>query len=325
MISRRKFLSASIVGGAALTLSNSVLSSLAPANLKAPLTAPLLQAKDGETLITILHTNDQHSQIDPLPANDRNAGKGGVARRATLVKRIRKENPNTLLVDAGDSFQGTPYFNLYGGEVEYKAMSAIGYDVVVLGNHDFDNGIEGLAKAMQFAKFDFVVANYDVRGTLIEKRVKPYVVRELGGVRVGIFGLGIKLEGLNPPETFAGLKYYDPIKVAHGAVRALREVERCSMVVCLSHLGYYQNPKPDDLGDVQVVEKVNGIDFIVSGHTHTFMQQPVVAKQPSGGETIIFQVGKSGIYVGRVDFTVRANKITAYAGKLLDLRDKSLA
>ena len=318
MFTRRKFLGASIIGGASLALSAQPLFS--HARTFSEFASPLLQPGKDETLITILHTNDQHSQIDPLPANDRNAGKGGVARRATLVKRIRAENPNTLLIDAGDSFQGTPYFNLYRGVVEYKAMTAIGYDVVTLGNHDFDNGVEALAEAMKYAKFEFVSANYDVRGTAIENRVKPYVVREINGVRVGVFGLGVKLEGLNPPESFKGLKYYDPVKVALGSVRVLREKERCAMVICASHLGYYPNPKGDEVGDTQVVAQVDGIDFIASGHTHTFMQQPVLAKQPGGGNTVIFQVGKSGIYLGRVDFTVRENKVTAHAGRLLDLR-----
>jgi 5'-nucleotidase len=321
MITRRKFLGASIIGGAALSISPPISSIFASARSMSAFAAPLLQPDKDETLITILHTNDQHSQIDPLPANDRNAGKGGVARRATLVKRLRAENPNTLLIDAGDAFQGTPYFNFYKGEVEYKAMSAIGYDVVTLGNHDFDNGVDGLAAAMKFAKFEFVSANYDVRGTAIESRVKPYVVRELGGVRIGIFGLGISPTGLITPEDFKGIKYYDPVKVSHGAVRVLREKERCAMVICASHLGYYPNPKGDEIGDSQLVAQVDGIDFIASGHTHTFMKEPVIAKQPSGGNTVIFQVGKSGIYLGRVDFTVRANKITACAGRLLDLRD----
>jgi 5'-nucleotidase len=320
MITRRKFLGASFITGASLALSGATPSAFLTTRSVSTFVSPLLRPGKDETLITILHTNDQHSQIDPLPANDRNAGKGGVARRATLVKRIRAENPNTLLLDAGDSFQGTPYFNLYKGVVEYKAMSAIGYDIVTLGNHDFDNGVEALAEAMKHAKFEFVSANYDVRGTAIESRVKPYVVRELGGVRIGVFGLGIKLEGLNPPESFKGVKYYDPIKVAHGAVRVLREKERCAMVVCASHLGYYPNPKGDEVGDSQVVSQVNGIDFIASGHTHTFMKAPAIVKQPGGSNTVIFQVGKSGIYLGRVDFTVRENKVTAYAGRLLDLR-----
>lgn len=325
---RRKFLTTTAIGGASLALAangNSLSANAARAlDFASTLSAPLLDARAGEKLITILNTNDVHSQIDPLPANDKYAGKGGVARRATLVKRIRAENPNTLLVDAGDSFQGTPYFNLYRGEVEYKSMSAIGYDVVTLGNHDFDNGIDALAAAMKFANFDFVSTNYDVRGTAIEPRVKPYVVREINGVRVGLFGLGIKLEGLNPPESFKGLKYFDPVRMAKGCVKLLRERENCAMVVCMSHLGYYPQPKGDELGDTQVVAQVDGIDFIASGHTHTFMQRPVLARQPGGKDTVIFQVGKSGIYVGRVDFTVRGNRVTACAGRLLDLRHDTL-
>lgn len=331
MITRRKFLGATLAGATLpLALSRMLpgaeaFTLLPPASSWDEMAEPLLEAKDGETLITTLNTNDLHSQIDPLPANDRNAGRGGMARMATLVKRVRQENPNTLVLFAGDAFQGTPYFNLYGGEVEFKTMSAVGFDVIVLGNHDFDNGIEGLAKVIPHAKFDIVVTNYDVRGTIIEKYVKPYVVRTFGDVRVGVFGLGIKLEGLNPPESFAGIKYLDPVRMARGAVQLLRTREKCSMVVCCSHLGYYANPKPDDLGDAQVVAQVDGIDFIASGHTHTFMKKPVLARQPSGRDTVIFQVGKSGIYVGRVDFTVRANRVTASAGRLLDLRKASLA
>src|SRR5256885_12776753 len=154
--------------------------------------SPLLEPLAGETLITVLHTNDTHSQIDPILENDKTyAGKGGVARRATLVKRVRKENTNTLLIDAGDVLQGTPYFNFYKGEVEYKAMSMIGYDAGTIGNHEFDNGVGALAKAMQFANFDIVSTNYDVRGSALEKIVKPYVTKEVGGVRIGLFGLGI--------------------------------------------------------------------------------------------------------------------------------------
>jgi len=147
------------------------------------------------------------------------------------------------------------------------------------------------------------------------------IVRELAGVRIGVFGLGISPVGLITPENFKGITYHDPVKVSRGAVRVLRERERCAMVLCASHLGYYPNPKGEEIGDTQVAAQVDGIDFIASGHTHTFMQQPVVVKTPAGGETIIFQVGKSGIYLGRVDFTVKQNKVTAYAGKLLDLRD----
>ena len=325
MITRRKFLNRSAVAGAALLAPGSALRWLAPRDAPS-LTTPLLDPGPGETLITIIHTNDVHSQIEPLPTSDpQYPGKGGVARRATLVKRVRKENPNTLLVDAGDAFQGTPYFNFYKGEVEYKAMSQIGYDVGTLGNHEFDNGVAALADAMKFANFEFVSANYDVRGTPIESRVKPYLVRELGGVRVGLFGLGISPAALITPANFRGITYRDPVEVSRGVVKVLRGTERCTMVVAMSHLGYYAEPKNGEIGDSQVAAQVDGIDFIASGHTHTFMKTPVLQKQPSGKETVIFQVGKSGIFLGRVDFTVLAGQVTAWAGRLLDLRDESLA
>jgi 5'-nucleotidase len=302
MINRRTFLMSSAVFGATLVGSPRYV----------------LEASAAETVITILHTNDTHSQIEPLPSNDANAGKGGVARRATLVKRIRKENPNTLLVDAGDVLQGTPYFNFYKGEVEYKAMSAIGYDVGTLGNHEFDNGVDALAAALKFANFDVVSANYDVKGTVLEQRVKPYVVKTLGGIRVGLFGLGVSPVALITPANFKGVTYIDPVIAARDVVKKLREEERCGFVVCMSHLGYFADGKR---GDSLVAAQVDGIDFIASGHTHTFMEQPVTQTQPCGAKTLIFQVGKSGIYVGRVDFTFRTGKLVATSARLLDLRN----
>jgi 5'-nucleotidase len=323
MINRRRFLIQSAGFGAALVASPGLWSVLS--DRRSPIVFTRNRAVD-ETVITILHTNDTHSQIDPLPGNDKTyPGKGGVARRATLVKRIRKENPNTLLIDAGDVCQGTPYFNFYKGEVEYRAMSAIGYDVGTLGNHEFDNGVNALAAALKFANFDLVSANYDVQGTALEGRIKPYVIRDVGGVRIGLFGLGISPVALITPANFKGVTYRDPIEVSRQVVKTLREKERCAMVVVMSHLGYYKNAKPEEIGDAQVAAQVDGIDFIASGHTHTFMDEPVRVKQPSGSETLVFQVGKSGIYVGRVDFTFRAGKLTAAAGRLLDLRDQSLS
>jgi len=299
MINRRIFLTTSAAFGATLV----------------GFPRELLRASAADTIITILHTNDTHSQIDPLPANDANAGKGGVARRATLVKSVRKENPNTLLVDAGDVLQGTPYFNFYKGEVEYKAMSAIGYDVGTLGNHEFDNGVEALVAALKFANFDIVSANYDVRGTVLEPRVKRYVVKTLGGIRIGLFGLGISPVALITPDNFKGVTYIDPVVAARDVVKKLREEERCALVVCMSHLGYNKDAKS---GDSFVASQVDGIDFIASGHSHMFMKEPVTQTQPCGAKTLIFQVGKSGIYVGRVDFTFRA-------GKLADTRVRLLA
>lgn len=328
MITRRGFLKASLAGGVVAASPHSALQAFARPTgpIWSAISAPLLEVFPGEKLITILHTNDTHSQIDPIPKNDKQyPDKGGVARRATLVKRVRKENPNTLLVDAGDVFQGTPYFNFYKGEVEYKSMSLIGYDVVTLGNHDFDNGVADLVKAMKFANFDFVSSNYDVTGTPLATRVKPYVVRVLGGVRVGLFGLGVSPDNLITPANFKGVTYKNPVKASREVVATLRGRERCTLVVGMSHLGYYPNPRDGGVGDSQVAEQVDGIDFIASGHTHTFMKEPVVIKTPSGGNTIIFQVGRSGIYVGRVDLKIRDGKVVASAGRLLDLRDESLA
>lgn len=303
MITRRKFLTSSAVFGAALVA----------------LPRSFAFTAD-ETVITILHTNDTHSQIDPLPPNDRNAGKGGVARRATLVKRIRKENPNTLLIDAGDVLQGTPYFNYYRGEVEYKAMSAIGYDASTLGNHEFDNGVEALAAALKFANFDIVNSNYDVKGTALEGRVKPYVVKTVGGIRVGLFGLGISPTALITPENFKGITYNDPVIAARNVVKILREQERCALVVCMSHLGYPFNSAPtNNINDPKLAAQVDGIDFIASGHSHLFMEKPVEQTQPCGAKTLIFQVGKSGINVGRVDFTFRTGKLIGAHGRVVNL------
>jgi 5'-nucleotidase len=320
MIDRRRFLKSSLITGAALAVPSSLISP----KLWSALAEPLLEVAADETLITILHTNDTHSQIDPVSESDKTwGGKGGVARRATLVKRIRKENPNTLLIDAGDVFQGTPYFNSYKGEVEYESMSLIGYDVVTLGNHDFDNGVNALAAAMKFANFEFVSTNYDVRGTVLEARAKPYAVRTLGGVRIGLFGLGISPDNLITPENFQGVKYMDPVQMTRGVVRLLREQEKCQLVVGMSHLGYYANPKNNEIGDSQVAAQVSGIDFIASGHTQTFMEKPVLTKNPAGKDTIIFQVGKSGIYVGRIDFKMKDGIVVASAARLLDLRDET--
>lgn len=308
MINRREFLASSIALGSGLVVSRrfgfseSTVSAVEDFNL------------------TILHTNDTHSQIDPLPANDRNAGKGGVARRATLVKKIRAENPNTLLIDAGDVCQGTPYFNFFRGEVEYKAMSMIGYDAGTLGNHEFDNGVESLAAALKFANFDIVSSNYDVKGTALAGIVKPYVVKTVGGIRVGLFGLGISPVALIEPVDFKGVTFLDPVVTAREVVKTLREKEKCALVVCMSHLGYTERPRQGAVTDTQLVSQVDGIDFIASGHTHVFMEKPVVQQQPCGKETLIFQVGKSGVYVGRVDFVFRNGRVARAEGRLIDLR-----
>ena len=316
MINRRQFLSRSALTSALLMFPPS-LRLLSKATFAEPVNARNELAR---THITILHTNDTHSQIDPLPANDKYPGKGGVARRATLVKQVRKENPNTLLVDGGDVLQGTPYFNFFNGEVEYKAMSAIGYDAGTLGNHEFDNGVDSLAAALKFANFDLVSSNYDVKGTALEPIMKPYVVKTVGGIRIGLLGLGISPVALITPANFKGITYNDPVLVARNTVNTLRQQENCALVICMSHLGYYDR-QTNRVGDSQVASRVDGIDYIVSGHTHTFMDQPVKQQQPCGAQTLIFQVGKSGIYVGRADFIFESGKLASAQARLVDLRD----
>jgi len=259
--------------------------------------------------ITILHTNDVHSHIDPFgPDDGRNANKGGVARRAALVESIRQENPNTLLLDAGDIFQGTPYFNYYGGELEFKLMSMLKYDVATIGNHDFDNGIDGLYKQIPHAKFEFVSANYDFTNTVMDTHVKPYKTFIKDGIKIGIFGLGIQLEGLVIKKLYKETKYLDPITIAQDMSRKLKEEEQCDLVICLSHLGYHYKKNPDKVSDLNVAKATQDIDLIIGGHTHTFLPKPTVEKNAKGENVLVNQVGCYGLYLGRVDFYFDSDK-----------------
>jgi len=251
--------------------------------------------------ITILHTNDTHSHIEPFPESDtRNANRGGVARRATVIEQIRKENPNTLLLDAGDMFQGTPYFNFFGGELEFRLMSMLGYDAATIGNHEFDNGIDGLHAQLPHANFDLVSSNYDFKNTLLNGKVKPYRIINKDGIKIGIFGLGVELDGLVNKNMYKETQYLDPIEITQDMVRILKEENNCSLVVCLSHLGYeYKN---DTISDLKVAQQTTGIDLIIGGHTHTFLPKPTLVNNKNGKEMLINQVGFGGINLGRIDF-----------------------
>lgn len=256
-----------------------------------------------EKRITILHTNDVHSQIDPLPtSNKRYPGLGGFARRAALIHQIRQENPHTLLLDAGDIFQGTPYFNYYGGELEFKLMSKLKYDVATLGNHDFDNGINGLLAQLPNATFDFVSANYDFTNTALDSFVKPYKILIKDGIKIGVFGLGVELEGLVSKELYKETKYLDPIEIAQQTTKTLKEEEQCDLIICLSHIGYEYTKNPDKVSDVHLAKATKDIDVIIGGHTHTLMPKPVVTTNAAGEKVLINQCGKSGIYMGQIDF-----------------------
>lgn len=258
---------------------------------------PLL---DGALRLVVLHTNDTHSRLDPFPMDEgRFAGLGGAARRHTLIKRIREANEHVLLLDSGDIFQGTPYFNYHDGEPEFKVMSAMEYDAATLGNHDFDNGVDGLARMLPEAKFDFVSANYDVTGSALEGSVQPYVIREAGPIKVGIFGLGISFEGLVLAKLHEGVRYADPVERARATARELRD-QGCSLVVCLSHLGYrYRGSRRPS--DRAVAAFVPEIDLILGGHTHTFMDRPVEVGRLGRPNALIHQVGWGGMRLGRID------------------------
>jgi 5'-nucleotidase len=266
--------------------------------------------------ITILHTNDVHSHIDPFPATDpRNPNMGGVARRAAIIEQIRREEFNVLLLDAGDIFQGTPYFNYYGGELEYKLMSMMKYDLVTIGNHDFDNGIDGLLAQMPHAEFDFVSANYDFKNTVLDTIVKPYKIFKKNGIKIGVFGLGVELEGLVDKKLYKETKYNNPIEVAQDMSRILKEEQKCDLVICLSHLGYDYKNEPEKASDIILARKTKNIDLIIGGHTHTFLDKPVVEKNLEGKEVLINQVGCYGINLGRIDFYLDNKNNIAAGGK----------
>ncbi|WP_416443079.1 bifunctional metallophosphatase/5'-nucleotidase [Leeuwenhoekiella sp. A16] len=251
--------------------------------------------------ITILHTNDVHSHIEPFPAEDADyANKGGVARRLTLINKIKQENPNTLLLDAGDIFQGTPYFNFYGGELEFKLMSMLGYDAATIGNHDFDNGIDGLAAQMPNATFKMISSNYDFSNTIMDGKTQPYEIFEKDGIKIGVFGVGIQLDGLVNKKMSKETVYIDPVEVSQDMAKQLKTEKNCDLVICLSHLGY--SYEFDKVSDLTLAAKTKDIDLIIGGHTHTFLPKPVIAKNAAGKNVLINQVGWAGINLGRIDF-----------------------
>jgi 5'-nucleotidase len=262
----------------------------------------------GGKKITILHTNDVHSHIDPFPSShSQYPNLGGVARRATLVEQIRNENPNTLLFDAGDIFQGTPYFNFYGGELEFKLMSKLRYDAATIGNHDFDNGVDGLLAQMPYASFEMLSANYDFSNTVLDGYVKPYKTYVVDGIKIGVYGLGIALDGLVTKRLYKETRYLDPFEIASDMERQLKEEEQCDLIICLSHLGYdYENPQRPS--DTQLAQRTSHTQLIIGGHTHTFLEKPDVRINQNGDSVLVNQVGCYGLNVGRIDFYFDATK-----------------
>jgi 5'-nucleotidase len=256
---RRDFIQKTAASSALLGLSGVSLSSFSTIDTKK---------------ITILHTNDTHSHIDPFPADHpKNPNMGGAARRAAIIESIRKEEKNVLLLDAGDIFQGTPYFNYYGGELEFKLMSMMQYDVATMGNHDFDNGIDGFYAQLPHAKFDFVSANYDFKNTVLNDIVKPYKIIIKDGIKIGIFGLGVQLDGLVDKKLYKETVYNNPIEVAQDMTRILKEEKKCDLVICLSHLGFKYKDEPEKPSDIVLAQKNKKYRFDYwRTHAHFFRQ-----------------------------------------------------
>lgn len=284
---RRKFLQHSAVLGAGVALSPSLLA----------------YPKRPESLrkITILHTNDTHSNIETFPANHAAfPSRGGVARRHTLIQQIRREEKHVLLFDAGDIFQGTPYFNKFSGTLEMKLMSMMGYDCATMGNHDFDIGLEGFLEAKEFATFPFVCSNYDFSNTILKNKTLPYTTFLKDNLKIGVFGIGVELEGLIMKANYGDTIYHDPIEVANKWARYLRMEEECDLVICLSHLGYQY--RQNKVSDKVLAASTANIDLIIGGHTHTFLEKPNYSKNSEGKLVLINQVGWAGLALGRIDF-----------------------
>lgn len=263
----------------------------------------LLQEK-GFTTLTILYTNDQHSRIEPFPENDaKYPNEGGFAKRATIIEEVRKQNKNVLLLDAGDIFQGTPYFNYYQGEVEYKLMSMMGYDATTFGNHDFDLGCGNIVKQQKHANFDFVNCNYNFSATDLakNKKIKNYKIYKKGDLKIGVLGVGIDLNGLVDKRYTQGLEYLNPIEKANYYANILKNDEKCDYVVCLSHLGYTYSDKK--VSDCVLAEETENIDLIIGGHTHTFLENLVEKKNKVGKMVQITQMGWAGIWLGKIEIT----------------------
>lgn len=250
--------------------------------------------------LTILHTNDTHSAIEPFPANHQKyPSLGGVVQRAGMIDEIRRTQEHVLLLDAGDVFQGTPYFNEFKGVLEMKAMSQMRYDVGTLGNHDFDIGMKGFLDAYKFANFPIINANYGLKNTLLDGIIKPNVIIQKGKYKIGVFGLGIDLVGLISLKTIGELIYHNPIEIAQEQVSYLKN-NGCNFIICLSHLGYsYQN---EQISDIQLAQKTSGINLILGGHTHTFLPKPTEVTNLDGKTVLVNQVGYAGIQLGRIDF-----------------------
>lgn len=255
--------------------------------------------------LIILSTTDTHSQVEPTSKTaSKNADMGGYARRMGLIRQERQQHPDLLLLDVGDFSQGTPYFNFFHGRIEVDAMNRMGYDAATLGNHEFDNGLDTLAMVIRMAKFPFVCANYDVAGTPLDGLLKPWVVLRRGGLRIGVFGIGVSPDDLISKKNFGGIRYMEPLSVINETAALLREQEHCDVVICLSHLGSdgeglagHENER-----DEKLIPLTHGVDVFLSGHSHHTHEDHIA--NADGKDVLMFQTGKSGLTVGKTTISL---------------------
>ncbi len=254
----------------------------------------------GISKIAIIHTNDLHSRLDAYPEDDVDyPGMGGFARIAALINKTREENQHVLVLDAGDVFQGTPYFNMYGGKPELKLMSKMGYDAVAFGNHEFDNGKDGFLEVLPYADFPFLAANYDFSDTILAGKVRDYNILNRGDLKIGVYGLGIEMEGLVSRNLYGNTVYLDPVDVALEMEDTLHNKYGCDLIICLSHLGYkYED---DKISDTRIAQETRLTHLIIGGHTHTLLDPPALVKNKAGKKVWIAQAGYGGTYAGRLN------------------------
>lgn len=260
-----------------------------------------LSAQDVKELV-IYHTNDTHSKIEPYAENFKDtswAGKAGYVRRATFMKEARKENKDVLLFDCGDFSQGSPYYNMFKGEVEVCLMNEMGYDAGTIGNHEFDFGLDNMLRLFKMAKFPIVCANYDFTGTVLEGVVKPYIIIERNGLKIGVFGLSPRMEGLVQAANCEGVVYNEPNAAANEVADLLKNKEGCDAVICLSHLGWKSGPL-NPASDENLIANTRNIDVVLGGHSHSLFVSPEYYKNLDGKEVSNYQMGKSAVYVGKM-------------------------
>lgn len=244
--------------------------------------------------LVILHTNDTHSHLEPLPMSDRNnPGQGGVVNRKAIIDSVRGVEQNVLLIDAGDFVQGTPYFNMFKGRAEVDAMNLMQYDVTVIGNHEFDYGLDTMKMIFERLSFPILCCNYDFSRTVLKDIVKPYIILNRFGLKIGIIGVGVDPEGLVQKDKYAGMTFSPIIESVNQYAELLKKKEKCDLIICVSHAGY---------GTDQIIAgKSEYLDIIIGGHSHTFMKEPDMRKNLLGKDVMVYQTGRYGVNVGKIE------------------------